>query len=163
MSMNDSNTQSMPPSTASLVQGAQFYPAQLWWRLWFFLFTSVRNLLANALTVFGGQTVKGGFTIEEFDLGTPANGTTVTPNPSDCCKQVVTNDDGGFEIAATGECGDIELRIVNGPGAGPITFAGFKMQYLTGVSLDAVNGNEFVVFIFGFGTAGADYSIQARQ
>lgn len=164
--MADDNTQSMPPATASLVQGQTLLPTQGWWRLWFYLFNTVVNLVSNSslyLLVAGGQEIQGGFTLAEVELPDPANGATVVVNPSDGQKQTIYNNVAGFTIQATGEVGDVELRIVNGPAAGVITFAGFKFKYPGGSDLDTINGNEFIMYCFGFGAAGADYLIQARQ
>lgn len=115
------------------------------------------------LKVAGGQEIQGGFTIAEVDLGAPANGATVIVDPSDGQKQKITNNVAGFTISATEECGDVELRIINGPSAGTITWDGFNIEYPGGAVLDTVDGNQFVAFIFGFGEAGADYILQARQ
>lgn len=115
----------------------------------------------RVLTVAGGRTLTGGFNEEEFDLGTPANGATITPNPLDGLKQKVTNNVAGFTIAATTQIGDCEVRITNGASAGTITFSGF-VQW-TGDPLDAVNGNQFVAFIFGFGGGKRAYLIKKLQ
>lgn len=104
-----------------------------------------------------------GVSLEEIELETPANGATVVVNPSTSQKQVITNNVAGFTIAATEEVGDVELRIINGASAGTITFDGFNKEYPGGAVLDTTEGNEFVAFIFGFGAAGADYVLQARQ
>src|SRR6185437_3546623 len=105
-------------------------------------------------TVDGGQELTGGFTEEEFDNGTPANGATITIDPSVNLKQLVTNNVAGFTIQATTESGDVELRIVNGPSAGTITFSGFHFKYPGGSTLDTVSGNQFIAYIFGRGSAG---------
>lgn len=130
-----------------------------WWRLLYGLFTRSNN--DTILTTAGDQELTGGFTEQEFDNGTPANGATITIDPSVNLKQTLTNNVAGFTIAATAECGDVELRIVNGPSAGTVTFSGFDKQW-TGDALDTVNGHQFVVFIYGF-IAKKAYLIKALQ
>lgn len=103
----------------------------------------------------------GGVTFTEHDHGTPANGATITPNPSQGLKQLVTNNVAGFTVAATAEIGDLELRIVNGASAGTITFSGFEKKW-TSDSLDTTNGHQFVAFIYGFSGKQA-YIIKALQ
>lgn len=130
-----------------------------WWRLLYGLFTRSNN--GSILTTAGGQALIGGFTEVEFDLGTPANGSTITVDPSSNLKQTLTNNVAGFTIDATAECGDVELRIVNGASAGTITFSGFDKQW-TSDPLDTVSGNQFIVFIYGF-VAKKAYLIKALQ
>jgi len=103
----------------------------------------------------------GGLSITPFDHGTPANGATITPDPSVCQKQTVTNNASGFTIAATSEVGDLELRVINGASAGNISFSGFDKQW-TGDSLTTTNGHQFVIFIYGYGDKAA-YLIKALQ
>lgn len=103
----------------------------------------------------------GGLTITEYDIGTPTNGSTVTPNPSNALKQKLTNNVAGFTIAATSEIGDVELRVTNGASAGTISFSGFDKQW-TGDSLTTTNGHQFVIFIYGFDGKQA-YIIKALQ
>jgi hypothetical protein len=117
---------------------------------------------ARVLTTAGGEEIDGGFTIGEHDLGTPANGAIVTIDPVNGLKQKITNNVAGFTVQPTSKIGDVELRIVNGPSPGTITLSGFAKQY-TGDSLDTVGTHQFVLFIYGWGGAGADYVIKARQ
>jgi hypothetical protein len=91
------------------------------------------NTLRTALTEAGGATLIGGFNEQPFSLGTPAAGSTITPNPSDNLKQTLTNN-AAFTIAATSQVGDVELYITNGATAGAITFGGFTKNW-TGDSL----------------------------
>jgi hypothetical protein len=106
----------------------------------------------NVLTVAGNQTLAGGFNETPFPLGTPTNGSTITPNPSDNLKQTLTNNVAGFTIAATAQVGDIEIYVTNGASAGAITLSGFTKQLL-GDAFDTINGHEFVIFIYGFKNA----------
>lgn len=161
MSLIDSSNVSMPTEQEPVSTIPGSLPNIRWWRLWYFLFNAVRQLADEVLTIFGGQTIQGGFTIDEFDLGTPINGSTITPNPSTCLKQKVTNNVAGFTIAATAETGDLELRVVNGASAGTISFSGFDIQW-TGDALTTVNGSQFVIFIYGFPSKRA-YIIKALQ
>ena len=115
-----------------------------------------------ALTIAGNQSLIGGFNETPFSLGTPATGTTVTPNPSDNLKQAVTNNVAGFTIQATSEVGDVELLITNGINAGAIAFAGFTKQW-SGDSLDTTAGHSFVVFIYGLPNGNSAYLIKALQ
>lgn len=117
---------------------------------------------SNVLTVAGAQTLTGGFQETPFDLGTPTNGSTVTPNPSNNLKQKVANNVAGFTIAATAQVGDVELLITNGASAGAITFSGFTKQW-TGDSLDTTSGHVFVVFIYGMPNGNSAYLIKALQ
>ena len=117
----------------------------------------------EVLTVAGKKTLTGGFTHQQYDNGTPANGSTITVNPSNGLKQTITNNVAGFTIAATSECGDVELRIINGPSAGTISFSGFHYNLPGGDSLTTTNGSQFVAFIYGYGAAGADYIVRKRQ
>jgi hypothetical protein len=115
----------------------------------------------RVLTVAGGQQITGGFTEAEFDNGTPANGATVTINPSNGLKQKITNNVAGFTIAATAEVGDVELRIINGASAGTITFSSFSKQWI-GDALDTTNAHQFLAFIYGYGSKTA-YIVKALQ
>lgn len=116
----------------------------------------------SALTAAGGINVDGGFTSTEQDLGTPTNGSTITPSPLTSLKQVLTNNVAGFTINPSGLVGDIELRIVNGAAAGTITFgAGFNQW--AGDPIDTVNGHQFVAYLYGFGGGIAAYLIKALQ
>ena len=117
----------------------------------------------EVLTVIGGKTLTGGFVHQEYDNGTPTNGSTITINPSNGLKQKITNNVAGFTIAATTECGDVELRIINGSSAGTITRSGFNYNLPGGDSLDTTDTHQFVMFIYGWGAAGADYLIRKRQ
>lgn len=117
----------------------------------------------EVLTVAGGKTLTGGFTHQEYDNGTPTNGSSITINPSNGLKQKITNNVAGFTIAATTEVGDVELRIINGSSAGTITWSGFNYNLPGGDSLDTTNAHQFMAFIYGFGAAGADYIIRKRQ
>jgi hypothetical protein len=112
------------------------------------------------LTVVGGQTLTGGFTETPFDFGTVTTGT-ITPNPSKCLKQKVTNN-GAFTIAATAEVGDLELLVTNAAGAGAITLSGFTKQF-TGDAFDTTNGHKFVVFIYAFDAGVTGVLVKALQ
>lgn len=113
----------------------------------------------RALTEGGGRTLSGGFVFAEYDLGTVSSGT-ITPNPSNGLKQKLTNN-GAFTLAATSEIGDLELRVTNGASAGSITFSGFEKNW-PGDALNTTNGNQFVIFIYGFDGRQA-YTIKALQ
>ena len=115
----------------------------------------------RVLTEAGGRTLRGGFVEEEFDLGTPANGATVTPNPLDGLKQKITNNVAGFTIVATTQIGDCEVRVTNGASAGTITFSGF-VQWSSD-PLTTTNGHQFVIFIFAFGGDKRAYLIKKLQ
>ncbi len=117
---------------------------------------------ARVLATAGGEEIDGGFTHGEHDLGTPANGSTITPNPSDGLIQKLTFNVTNLTIAATSQIGNLVLRIVVGPSAGALSLSGFHKQY-TGDTVDNINGHEFNVFIYGFGAAGADCMVKARQ
>ncbi|HEX5508921.1 MAG TPA: hypothetical protein VFX37_10500 [Pseudolabrys sp.] len=158
--MVDNAPLSMPTQAEPVVGPGGLITLQ-WWRLLFGLFTRSNN--ASILTTAGDQELIGGFTEEEFDNGTPANGATITIDPSVNLKQLVTNNVAAFTIQATAESGDVELRIVNGATPGTITFSGFHFNFPGGDPLDTVPGNQFIVFIFGRGSAGADYIVRARQ
>ncbi len=95
----------------------------------------------------------------EYDHGALASGT-LTPNPSHGFKQKATNS-GAFTIAATAEIGNLELRVTNGAGAGAITFSGFDKQW-TGDALTTTAGDQFVIFIHGYGGKQA-YLVRALQ
>lgn len=161
MSLIDSSNVSMPTENEALCGLPASQPNIRWWRLWFFLFTAVNQLLDEVLTIFGGQTIQGGFDFDEFDLGTPTNGSTITPNPTTCLKQKVTNNVAGFTIAATSQTGDLELRVVNGASAGTISFSGFDINW-TGDALDTTSGHQFIIFIYGYPGKQA-YLIKALQ
>lgn len=105
-----------------------------------------------------GQTLVSGF--QETEVADTISAGVITPNPSTSLKQSVTNN-GAFTINATGQVGDVELHITNGPTAGAVAFAGFTKQW-AGDLLDTVNGHQFVVFIYGFNGATA-YIIKALQ
>ena len=117
----------------------------------------------EVLTVIGGKTLTGGFTHQEYDNGTPTNGSTITIDPSKGLKQKITNNVAGFTIAATAECGDVELRIINGASAGTFSFSGFHHEHKGGDLPDTTNGHQFIAFIYGYGAAGADYIVRSRQ
>lgn len=100
-----------------------------------------------------------GVTYTPHDHGTKSSGS-ITPNPLDGPKQVVTNA-GAFQINATSQVGDVELRVINASGAGAITFSGFSKKW-NGDALDTTSGHEFVIFIYGYGSK-ASYVIKALQ
>lgn len=120
---------------------------------------------SEVLDVGGGQSLQGGFNEVPFSLGTPAPGSTITPNPSDNLKQTLTNN-AAFTIAATAQVGDVELYITNGTTAGAIAFTGFTKNF-TGDSLDTTVGHEFLVIIYGFqndaGQRRSAYLVKAMQ
>lgn len=121
----------------------------------------VEETLDNGvLAPSGGSEVTGGFTFEPYDHGTVSSGS-ITPNPSQCLKQTVTNN-GAFTLNATTECGDVELHVTNGASAGTITFSGFVKKY-TSDPITTTNTHKFIIMIFGWGALGADYVIKARQ
>lgn len=121
----------------------------------------VETTLNNGvLAPAGGSEVSGGFTFDPYDHGTISSGS-ITPNPSQCLKQTLTNN-GAFTLNATAECGDVELHITNGASAGAITFSGFVKKY-TSDPITNTNGHKFIILIFGWGALGADYVIKARQ
>jgi len=126
-------------------------------------FTDLSDQSTSFLTTAGGQEVTGGFTSVEFDNGAPTNGGSVTIDPSNGLKQKVTNNVASFSIVATTECGDVELRIINGSSAGTITFSGFNHKHAGGDTPDTTNGHQFIAFIYGYGAAGADYLVRKRQ
>ncbi|HZP76577.1 MAG TPA: hypothetical protein VFB45_10575 [Pseudolabrys sp.] len=117
---------------------------------------------ARVLSTAGNQTLAGGFLEQEYDNGTPANGATVIIDPVNGLKQKVTNNVPGFTIQPMNKVGDVELRIVNGASAGSITFSGFSKQFPSD-ALDTTNAHQFVAFIYGWGAAGIDFIIKARQ
>jgi len=100
-----------------------------------------------------------GVTYTPCDHGVVSGGS-ITPNPSNGPKQVVVNN-GAFQINATAEIGDLELRIINGSGAGSVTFSGFSKKWPSD-TMATTDGNEYAVFIFGYGSKIA-YLIKALQ
>jgi hypothetical protein len=106
-----------------------------------------------------GENATGGVTFTEYDHGTITSGT-ITPNPATCLKQKVTNN-GTFTIAATGQIGDVELRVINAASAGSISFSGFDKQW-SGDALTTTDTHQFVIFIYGFDGKQA-YLIKALQ
>lgn len=151
------------PTQQEPISGSDLKPSLQWWRF----FQAIYSLFAaipvpqDILLTTGEQELTGGFTNEELDLGTPANGSTITPNPSDNLKQVLTNNVAGFTIAATAQCGDVELRIINGATPGTITFSGFDKQWPSD-PIALIAGNEYVVFIYGY-VAKKAYLVKALQ
>lgn len=126
------------------------------------LIAGLASINSNALLVTARQNIQAGFTETEVNLGTPANGTTITLDPLNGLKQTLTNNVSGFTIQAPADIGDIELRIVNGATAGAIAFTGFTKQF-TGDGLDTTTGHQFEVFIYGFGGGKSAYLIKALQ
>lgn len=126
-------------------------------------FTALDADSASFLTTAGHQNLTGGFTSTEFDNGTPINGASITINPSNGLKQKITNNVASFTIVATAECGDVELRIINGVSAGTVTPSGFYHLHAGGDALNTTNTNQFIMFIYGYGAAGADYLFRKRQ
>lgn len=96
------------------------------------------------------------------DHGTVTGGT-LTISPLDGFFHAVTNN-GAFTLnASTSYYGTAVLHVTNGSGAGAITFGSNFQKKYPSPSLDAVNGNKFVVTIYFFGANKADYSVQPRQ
>ena len=130
------------------------------------LVTNVAGALANIpassiLTTVGGFTLTGGFIWTPFDFGSVSSGN-ITPDPLNGLKQTVTNN-GNFEIDPPTDVGDIELHVTNGSTPGTITFgSGWNMNFI-GDPLDTTVGHKFVIYIYGWGTLGADRLIKARQ
>lgn len=122
-------------------------------------FTTLKEDGLDVFVQTGNAT--GGVTFTEYDLGTPTNGSTVTPDPSDGLKQKLTNNVAGFTIAATAEIGDCEVRVTNGASAGTISFSGFDKQW-SGDALTTTSGHQFIIFIYGFDGKQA-YLIKALQ
>lgn len=114
------------------------------------------------LLTTAGQNISAGFTESEVDLGTPVNASTVTAEPLTGLKQKLTNNVAGFAIAPPPDIGDLELRVVNGATAGTITFPGFTKKF-AGDALTTTNGDQFIVFIYGFGGGKSAYLIKALQ
>ena len=163
--MTAPSTIALPSDTHPFVDPKSGTITPEWYKYMVALDRAARALVggsASALTSDGGAVLTGGFTEAPFDLGTPANGVTVTPNPSDNLKQKLVNNVAGFTIAATAEVGDVELFVSNGANAGTITFSGFSKQW-SGDSLDTTNGHAFVVFIYGLPNGASAYLIKALQ
>jgi hypothetical protein len=158
----------LPPPTVQLAtsngqvaQGYAQYLSQLDTQVRSGNFPALSVNGSAALTVAGNQSLVGGFQETPFAIAQPANGGTITPNPSDNLKQTVTNN-GAFTIAATAEVGDVELLITNGASAGAVSFSGFNKAW-TGDALDATSGHSFVVFIYGLPNGLSAYLIKALQ
>lgn len=80
----------------------------------------------NLLMAGKGDTISKGFNLTPNNLGTPTNGSTVTPDALNGNYQYLTNNVAGFTIAApTNDCA-IDITVTNGASAGAITFTGFK-------------------------------------
>ena len=54
------------------------------------------------------------------------------------------------------------LHITNSSGAGVLTFTGWTKPY-SGSVITTVDGDRFAVFMYFYGSDGADYAVQARQ
>lgn len=111
-----------------------------------------------ALTTAGGATLTGGFA--ETEVPITVTGGAWTPDPTVSLKQSWTNN-ANLTINAPASVGDVELHVTNGASAGTISFSGFTKQW-SGDALDATNGHQFVVFIYGFSGA-SGYLIKALQ
>lgn len=96
---------------------------------------------------------------QEQDLGTGSG--TVHLDLANGPKQKITNN-GAFTLAAPTDVGDCHIRVTNGASAGSITFSGFTKKY-TSDALDTTNAHQFIIRIWSYGGAGADYDIKARQ
>ncbi len=113
----------------------------------------------NPFLQLGNAT--GGLTHTEYDHGTKSSGA-LTINPLDCFHQKVI-DGGAFVLSPVASVvGSCVLRVTNNASAGAITFTGWTKKYPS-ASHATTNANQYLVFMYFFGSAGADYMIQARQ
>lgn len=110
----------------------------------------------------GAVTLTGGFKETEYDLGTPTNGATVTPDPLNGQFQKIANNVAGFSFAApslaAGLTCTLIVRVINGPSAGTITFPGMKQW--PGAALDTTNGHQFVIVFYSWGGVATAYLVQ---
>lgn len=119
-------------------------------------------LSADLLFANRTATITKGFGITPYSIGTPTNGSTVTPDPANHNYQYLTNNVAGFTLAApTSDC-TIDILITNGASAGAVTFSGFTVSASVGDALTTTNTSKFVVSIRRI-NAVATYTIKALQ
>lgn len=116
----------------------------------------------EVLTTAGGETIEAGFDHLMVDLGTPVAASTQTIDPEGGFFQKLTNNAAFVLSPHATKIGSCVLHITNGAAAGAVTFTGWTKKYPSG-SLDTTNTNKFALFLFFYGSLGADYSIQPRQ
>jgi hypothetical protein len=102
--------------------------------------SAVSTAASAKLNVSGGQTITGGFTFTPY---VQVSGS-FTPNANNGNYQAISNV-GAFTISApTTDCA-LDLMVINGAGAGAISFSGFTVGPNTGDLLTSVNGHRFII------------------
>ena len=124
---------------------------------------NAEELYEDGLRVFvqrGNATA--GLDHTPYAHGTKSSGT-LTIDPLDGFFQTVTNG-GAFTLSPVSSSfyGSVALHITNNGSAGTITRTGWTKAML-GDSLTTTNTHKFTVFMYFFGSLGADYLIKARQ
>lgn len=117
------------------------------------------QLAGTSSTIVGDSTIRLGFSVTSYNLGTGSG--TVTINPRNGNYQYITNN-GAFTLAAPATDCAIDLLVLNGATAGSITFSGFQVGSATGSTLTTTNGNEFIISIRRINSL-STYSIYALQ
>ena len=92
------------------------------------------------MSIFGGQTIQGGFLIAPFAL-TAGN---ITINALLGNYQTITNN-AAFTITAPANDCAVDIMVTNSGSAGGITFTGFTVGSNTGDLLTTTNGHRFII------------------
>lgn len=126
---------------------------------------ALRDIIAGTVHALlaGRQTLTGGFAIAPYSIGTLGTGSPndFTPAPADGNQQYYTNA-GAHEIKPPASDCAIDLLVINGAGAGTITFSDFLVGSSTGDTYATTNGFRFLIQIRRV-NALATYHIKALQ
>jgi len=99
---------------------------------------------ATKLDVAARQTTTGGFRFTTYNAGTVSSGT-FTPDAYNGNYQVYTNA-GAHTLATPAPDCAMDIMVINGTGAGAITFSGFAGG-TTGDALTTTVGHRFIISI----------------
>lgn len=127
--------------------------------------SSVASNANPLLTAAGDVVTTGGFVETEFPIPTPANGSTVTLDPTKSQFQSIINNVAAFTFApatlSTNETATIIVRMINGASAGTPLFTGMKQW--PSAALDTTNGHQFAIVFYIWAGIVTAYTIQALQ
>jgi hypothetical protein len=115
--------------------------------------------------VIGGQTTIGGFRFTTYTVPGAVGGnagTTFTPDAYNGNYQIINNA-GAHTWAVPNADSALDVLVVNGGGAGVITFSGYTVGSNTGDLLTATPGQMFIISLRRFSPTVSTYVIKALQ
>lgn len=119
--------------------------------------TTATDLSSALLLGSVGQNLSGGVYSTPYGYATGNLTVNFARNPIQ-----YVNNTGAFTITAPTQAGSCIFTILNGSGAGAVTFTGWTVGSNTGDALDTVNGHRFSIMMWGV-QGSYSYSVKALQ